>query len=87
MSLYVSRCTALRHIFKHEQCHKFSFRCVFLQQLREDLMTLRREVLPSGESSINLPVNLRRLIWNAQERFQCNRQREGPTGGLIMSLA
>ena len=45
-------------------------------------MTLRREVLPSGEASINLPVNMRRLIWNAQERFQCNRTRDSPTGGL-----
>ena len=45
-------------------------------------MTLRREVVPSGESSINLPVNLRRLIWNAQERFQCNRARDDPTGTL-----
>ena len=49
-------------------------------------MTLRREVLPSGESSINLPVNLRRLIWNAQERFQCNRSREGPTGGFASAV-
>ena len=68
----------------HDGCHMVTEWCVLLQQLREDLMTLRREVLPSGESSINLPVNLRRLIWNAQERFQCNRSREGPTGGFSM---
>lgn len=43
---------------------------------------LRREVLPSGEVSVNLAVNLRRLIWNAKERFQCNNKRSGPTGTL-----
>lgn len=41
---------------------------------------LRQEVLPSGEANINLPVNLKRLIWNAKERFQCNNNRIGPTG-------
>lgn len=51
-----------------------------LQQLKEDLDVLRREVLPSGEANINLPVNLKRLIWNAKERFQCNNNRSGPTG-------
>ena len=50
-------------------------------------MTLRREVLPSGEASINLPVNMRRLIWNAQERFQCNKSRDSPTGGSSRLLA
>jgi hypothetical protein len=36
------------------------------QQLREDLDVMRMEVLTHGNGGINIPVNLRRLIWNAQ---------------------
>ena len=62
--------------------------CPFsLQQLRDDLNVLRREVVPSGEANINLPVNLKRLIWNAKERFQCNNNRSGPTGGGLDCLS
>jgi DNA-directed RNA polymerase II subunit RPB1 len=39
--------------------------------LKSDLALLQKEVLKSGETQINLPVNLRRLIENAQRRFQC----------------
>ena len=56
-----------------------------VQQLKEDLSVLRREVLLSGEASVNLPVNLKRLIWNAQERFQCRNVRSGPTGNQYLS--
>ena len=40
-------------------------------QLREDRNLLRAEIIPSGEPGINLPVPLRRLIWNAQTVFKC----------------
>lgn len=36
------------------------------QQLRDDLNVMRMEVLTHGNGGINIPVNLRRLIWNAQ---------------------
>ena len=39
-----------------------------LQQLYIDRKELRRDV-PSGDDSMPLPVNLRRLIWNAQKIF------------------
>ena len=45
------------------------------QTLLEDLRVLRSEVLTTGESKINLPVNLKRLIWNAQIKFNCRAHR------------
>ena len=30
---------------------------------------LRREVLDSGDASVYLPVNLKRLIWKAKTKF------------------
>ena len=41
---------------------------------------LRHEVMRSGESGVQLPVNFRRLIWNAQQIFKCRPHRQGPTG-------
>lgn len=38
-------------------------------QLRDDLSVMRMEVLTHGNGGINIPVNLKRLIWNAQVRF------------------
>ncbi|XP_068728449.1 DNA-directed RNA polymerase II subunit RPB1-like [Montipora capricornis] len=38
-------------------------------QLAEDREILRR-IIPSGNSKVVLPVNLSRLIWNAQKTFQ-----------------
>ena len=37
-----------------------------IEDLEKDLRTLRFEVIRSGETGVNLPVNLKRLIWNAQ---------------------
>jgi len=39
--------------------------------LCDDLRALRTEVLRSGEASVVLPLNLRRLVWNAQQAFGC----------------
>ena len=41
---------------------------------------LRNEVMRSGEAGVQLPVNFRRLIWNAQQIFKCRPHRQGPTG-------
>jgi DNA-directed RNA polymerase II subunit RPB1 len=38
--------------------------------LEKDRDTLRFEILPKGENNVYLPVNLKRLIWNAQKRFK-----------------
>lgn len=40
-------------------------------QLCEDLAVLRTEVLRAGDASVVLPINLKRLIWNAQQAFGC----------------
>lgn len=49
-------------------------------QIQEDLKVLRHEVLRSGEAGVQLPVNLKRLIWNAQQIFHCQPHRRGPSG-------
>lgn len=41
---------------------------------------LQTEVLRSGDAGCNLPVNLKRLIENAQRKFGCKPHRRGPTG-------
>lgn len=40
------------------------------------LQVLRREIIKSGESNIQQPVNLKRLLWNAQRVFD-KEQGEG----------
>lgn len=50
------------------------------QQLEEDQRVMQGEVLRSGDAGINLPVNLRRLIENAQRKFGCKPHKRGPTG-------
>ena len=40
-----------------------------LAQLAADRAEMHRELVPSGEASIHLPVNLSRIIWNAQKKF------------------
>lgn len=52
-----------------------------LAQLAEDQRTLQREVMRGGEAACNLPVNLKRLIENAQRKFACRPYRPGSTGG------
>ncbi|KAK9843436.1 hypothetical protein WJX81_002541 [Elliptochloris bilobata] len=49
-------------------------------QIQDDLKVLRHEVLRSGEAGVQLPVNLKRLIWNAQQIFHCQPHRRGPSG-------
>jgi hypothetical protein len=49
-------------------------------QLEEDLRTLRTEVMRSGDNSVQLPVNFKRLIWNAQQMFRCHPHRPGASG-------
>ena len=49
-------------------------------QLEEDLRTLRTEVMRSGDNSVQLPVNFKRLIWNAQQMFRCHPHRPGSSG-------
>lgn len=51
-----------------------------LQQIVEDHIILRSEVLPTGEAGVNLPVNLKRLIWNAQQLFKIKPNRKAPSG-------
>ena len=52
----------------------------FCVQLEEDLRVLRHEIRQSGETGVQLPVNFRRLIWNAQKIFKCKPHRPGPSG-------
>ncbi|KAK9866738.1 hypothetical protein WJX84_006023 [Apatococcus fuscideae] len=49
-----------------------------METLTEDLLILRREVRQSGEKKCPLPVNLERLIWNAQQQFKCTPHLKGP---------
>ena len=42
------------------------------RQLKEDRDNLRA-VFPTGNSSVHLPVNLKRLIWNAKKTFKVNQ--------------
>ena len=53
---------------------------VWCAQLEEDLRVLRHEIRQSGETGVQLPVNFRRLIWNAQKIFKCKPHRPGPSG-------
>ena len=56
-------------------------------QLCADVLTLRTEVLRSGDASVVLPLNVRRLIWNAQQAFGCSGGGGGAaTGGPVSDL-
>jgi hypothetical protein len=50
------------------------------------LQTLRTEVLPHGEAGVNLPVNIRRLILNAQTKFNIKPHRPGYTNLTPMDI-
>ena len=41
-----------------------------IRQLEEDRLSQRGRVLLTGDDGVFLPVNLKRLIWNAQKRFR-----------------
>lgn len=47
-------------------CYSQAQRCFTGKVL---LQVLRREIIKSGESNIQQPVNLKRLLWNAQRVF------------------
>ncbi|OIV94865.1 hypothetical protein TanjilG_22062 [Lupinus angustifolius] len=54
------------------------FRSVFeaeFQKLEADRFQLATEIATTGESSLPLPVNLKRLIWNAQKTFKVDFRR------------
>eukprot|EP00208_Stichococcus_sp_RCC1054_P006669 CAMPEP_0206139996 /NCGR_PEP_ID=MMETSP1473-20131121/7953_1 /ASSEMBLY_ACC=CAM_ASM_001109 /TAXON_ID=1461547 /ORGANISM="Stichococcus sp, Strain RCC1054" /LENGTH=969 /DNA_ID=CAMNT_0053533969 /DNA_START=9 /DNA_END=2918 /DNA_ORIENTATION=- len=50
------------------------------QTLVDDACVLRKEVIPSGEAGVNLPVNLKRLIWNAQQLFKIKPHKKIASG-------
>eukprot|EP00879_Flechtneria_rotunda_P006150 GHRR01006467.1.p1 GENE.GHRR01006467.1~~GHRR01006467.1.p1 ORF type:complete len:1335 (+),score=429.51 GHRR01006467.1:359-4363(+) len=52
------------------------------RQVQEDLNIMRLEVLPQGNGGVNIPVNLRRLIWNAQTTYNCGPNKPPLPGGL-----
>ncbi len=41
---------------------------------------MQTEVMRSGDTGCNLPVNLKRLIENAQRKFGCRPHKRGFTG-------
>lgn len=40
------------------------------EQIKADRDLLRREIFPTFEDAVFLPVNLKRLVWNGQKRFR-----------------
>ena len=46
---------------------------------RDDLTLMRTELIKSGETNVYLPVNLTRLIWNAQLMFNLTKNRSTVT--------
>ena len=53
------------------------------QTIEEDVRVLRNEVLRNAKQNCPLPVNLRRLIWNAQKLFGCKPHKAGPAGSIL----
>lgn len=49
------------------------------QEIIENLYILRKDVCPDGVDRVHLPVNLKRLIWNAQKMFKCEPHKKKPT--------
>ncbi|KAL4452229.1 hypothetical protein ABPG75_007891 [Micractinium tetrahymenae] len=50
-----------------------------VQQLEDDQRVMQTEVMRSGDTGCNLPVNLKRLIENAQRKFGCRPHKRGFT--------
>merc|ERR1719313_2762698 len=46
-----------------------------MDQLVQDVSIMRSEVLPTGDASIYLPVNLDRLLWRAQTKFNIDMRK------------
>ncbi|KAH9322486.1 hypothetical protein KI387_017125 [Taxus chinensis] len=54
------------------------------QKLESDRWHLRTEIAPSGDNSWPLPVNLKRLIWNAQKTFKIDPRK--PSDMFLMEI-
>jgi DNA-directed RNA polymerase II subunit RPB1 len=52
------------------------------RSILDDLLFMRQEVLTHGNGGVNIPVNLRRLIWNAQNTYKCGPNRPPLPGEL-----
>lgn len=46
------------------------------ERILEDISVLRNEVMRSGDSGLNMPVAMRRLVSNAQTKFDCGPMRK-----------
>jgi DNA-directed RNA polymerase II subunit RPB1 len=53
-----------------------------LAAIRDDLKVMRAEVLRAGDSKLNIPVHMERLVWTAQTKFDCGPLRPPKPGGL-----
>lgn len=49
------------------------------QEIIENLYILRKDICPDGNDKVHLPVNLKRLIWNAQKMFKCEPHKKRPS--------
>ncbi|WIA28234.1 hypothetical protein OEZ86_010790 [Tetradesmus obliquus] len=52
------------------------------RSILDDLLFMRQEVLTHGNGGVNIPVNLKRLIWNAQNTYKCGPNRPPLPGEL-----
>jgi hypothetical protein len=46
------------------------------ERILSDVHVLRNEVMRSGDSGLNMPVAMKRLVTNAQTRFDCGPMRK-----------
>ena len=53
-----------------------------LAAIRDDLKVMRTEVLRGGDSKLNIPVQMERLVWTAQTKFDCGPAKPPRPGGL-----
>lgn len=53
-----------------------------MSRIRDDLRVMRTEVLRSGDSKLNIPVQMERLVWTAQTKFDCGPSKPPRPGGL-----
>ncbi|CAD7704200.1 unnamed protein product [Ostreobium quekettii] len=50
------------------------------ETILQDLHILRTQILENGRPRVHLPVNIKRLIWNAQKMFKCKPHKRKSTG-------
>lgn len=55
-------------------------------QLQADREQLKTQISKGGGDSFPLPVNLERLIWNAQKIFHCVKPRVGANNGESLCI-